>query len=114
MEIPKKIPHKRPPTGIEHSTLPLVGINQHLYPVNPGFIVVFARNYAGTGTGTAGAEAPKQPPPPLLHLLILSLCFSDRLPFGRRCFFLLQPQLCFFRRCCIEFSTPSRLQRRTS
>ncbi|KAL4557230.1 hypothetical protein LXL04_035403 [Taraxacum kok-saghyz] len=56
--------------------------------------VEFTRNYAGTGV--ADAEAPKQPPlPPLLHLLILSLSFSDRLPFGRHCFFLLPPQLCF-------------------
>ncbi|KAL4579957.1 hypothetical protein LXL04_016128 [Taraxacum kok-saghyz] len=47
---------------------------------------VFARNYAGTGA--ADVEAPKQPPPPLLHLLILSLSFSDRLSFGRRCFFI--------------------------
>ncbi|KAL4562697.1 hypothetical protein LXL04_026727 [Taraxacum kok-saghyz] len=42
------------------------------------------QNYVGTGA--AGAEAPKQPPS-LLHLLILSLFFSDRLSFGRRCFF---------------------------
>ncbi|KAL4585692.1 hypothetical protein LXL04_010316 [Taraxacum kok-saghyz] len=39
------------------------------------------------------AEAPKQPPPPLLHLLIQSLSFYGRLPFSRCCFFLLPPQL---------------------
>ncbi|KAL4564415.1 hypothetical protein LXL04_028479 [Taraxacum kok-saghyz] len=38
--------------------------------------VVFARNYAGIGS--AGAETPKQSPPPLLHLPILYLSFSDR------------------------------------